>query len=267
MLKNISSLFKLVASERYLIWILAKREISSQFAGSLLGVVWSLLHPIMTIVIYCLVFSVGFKIQPDHNVPFIVWFSVGMSIWFFFSDIINGSVLSIIANSFLIKKTLFNPQILPIVPIVSGLITHFIFLVIILFLLIFHQMPFNFFYFQCLYYLYCLIVIAMGIGLLLSSLNVLFRDLSQIIRVFLQLFFWMTPIAWELKIMPESIRILFKLNPMHYIVQGYRDSLIYFIPFWNHPRETIYFWAVALVLLYGGSFVFNRLRPQFADLL
>jgi lipopolysaccharide transport system permease protein len=266
-MKKSSSLFKLLISEHYLIKTLIQRDIASQFAGSLLGVVWSLIHPVMTLIIYWLVFSIGFKVQLDNNIPYIVWFAVGMAIWFFFSDAVNGAVSSIIANSFLIKKTTCSPQILPIVKIISCFLAHLFFLAIISILIIFYRMPFNYFFFQCVYYFFCLIIFSIGIGLLSSSLNVFFRDLSHIIRIFLQLLFWLTPIVWDLKIMPDSIRFFFKLNPIHYIVQGYRDSLIYFIPFWYYPRETIYFWTVAFAVFFGGAFVFNRLRPQFADLL
>lgn len=266
-MKKNFSIFKLFFSERYLILALAKRDIATQFAGSLLGAAWSLLNPMITILIYWIVFSLGFKLRPDNNVPFIIWFSAGMCVWFFFADAVNGGVASIVSNSFLIKKTLCNPQILPVAKIVSGLFAHMIFLVIVIALIGLYHMPVSYIYLQFFYYLICLIVFAMGIGFLTSALNVFLRDLSHIVGILLQLFFWMTPIVWNLKMMPASIRIFFKLNPMYYIVQGYRDSLINFIPFWDHPGETIYFWVVALALFSGGTFVFNRLRPQFADLL
>jgi ABC-type polysaccharide/polyol phosphate export permease len=266
-MKKSSSFLDLLITEHYLIKILVQRDIASQFAGSSLGVVWSLIHPVRTLFIYWLVFSIGFKIQPENNIPYIVWFAVGMTIWFFFSDAVNGAASSIVTNSFLIKKTICSPQILPVVKIVSGLVVHLVFLGIISVLIAFYQLPFNIFFFQCAYYLFCLIVFSMGVGLLASSLNIFFRDLSHIIRIFLQLLFWVTPIVWDLKMMPGSIQFFFKLNPLYYIVQGYRDSLIYFIPFWHYPEESAYFWAIALSFFFGGAFVFNRLRPQFADLL
>jgi len=109
--------------------------------------------------------------------------------------------------------------------------------------------------------------LALGIAWMSSALNVFMRDMKQIIAMLVQIGFWATPIFWNIGIMPENIQYVLKLNPFQYIVQGYRESFIYFIPFWQHPYQTIYFWFFTLTLLVGGALVFKKLKPQFADVL
>jgi lipopolysaccharide transport system permease protein/teichoic acid transport system permease protein len=79
--------------------------------------------------------------------------------------------------------------------------------------------------------------------------------------------FWATPIFWDINMMPPNIQIILKLNPMFYVVQGYRDSFIYFCPFWSYPYLTLYFWTVTIILFVVGALIFQKLKPQFADVL
>jgi lipopolysaccharide transport system permease protein len=247
--------------------MLAKREIESQFAGSFLGFIWMFIHPIITIFIFWLIFSIGFRVKPASNVPYIVWFASGMSVWFFFSEAMNGAVGCIVANSFLITKTRFKPKILLPVKFASIMLSHFVFLVIFFFLIIVNRMPLSIFYLQFVYYLFCIIVLSIGLGFAVASLNVFIRDISHIVRILLQVCFWATPIVWQIEMMPDRIQGFFKLNPIYYVVQGYRDSFIFFTPFWRHPWETLYFWVVALVVFSAGIYIFNTLERQFPDVL
>ena len=102
-----------------------------------------------------------------------------------------------------------------------------------------------------------------------SAIVIFFRDLTQIINIFLQVGVWMTPIMWDVNILnahPWVIR-LFKLNPMYYVVTGYRDSMLGHVGIWNHLSWTVYFWVVTIMLFGLGSVIFKRLKPHFADVL
>jgi lipopolysaccharide transport system permease protein/teichoic acid transport system permease protein len=219
------------------------------------------------VLIFWVVFSVGFKVQPLNNVPFVVWLTAGMAAWYVFADIVTGSSNIVVSHSNLIKKVQFYSQILPIVKIFSCYITHAIFLIVLIALIVFQGMPFSWYYFQFLYYLLCLSVLSLGIGWAISALNVFIRDVGQIIAVIIQMGFWATPIFWDINIMPHDLQMIFRLNPMFYIVQGYRDSFIYFLPFWHDPFQTIYFWTVSGITFVVGALVFKRLKPHFADVL
>jgi len=266
-IKSFFYFIRLIFLQKDLIIAMARREVATQYVGSLLGFIWTFISPMVMIFVFWVVFSIGFRIKPANDVPFVVWLTAGMAAWFVFSEIINGCTGAIVANAHLIKKTLFHPQILPVIKIVSGLITHGVFLLLLVILIAFHRLPFSLYYFQFLYYVFCMCVLALGLGWALSALNVFIRDMGQIVAVALQMGFWGTPIFWDINMMPQRLQFIFKLNPMFYIVQGYRDSFIYFCPFWKHPCLTLYFWVVTLTLFGVGAIVFQRLKPQFADVL
>jgi ABC-type polysaccharide/polyol phosphate export permease len=253
--------------QRHLVLAMAKREITARYVGSLLGFSWTFIQPMVLIFVFWFVFSVGFKVKPTNDVPFVVWLTAGMASWFLFAQILTASVGTVVVHANLIKKTVFHSEILPIVSIASGIVTHLVFLVLLVFLLVFQQISFSLYALQFLYYLFCLCVLTLGIGWTISALNVFLRDISQVVGVIIQVGFWATPIFWDIQMMSPKVQIILKLNPMFYIVQGYRDSFIYQIGFWEHPCLTIYFWIVTLFILVVGALVFQRLKPQFADVL
>ncbi len=267
MLKRFYYFLRLIYLQRYLIGSMARREVVAQYVGSLLGFIWTFINPLVLILVLWVVFSVGFRTKPLNNVPFVVWLTAGMSPWFVFSEIVTGSAGVIVSHAHLIKKTLFYSQILPVIKIVSCLITHFVFQIVLLGLIIFNRLPFSFYYLQFFYYLFCLIILGLGIAWIVSSLNVFIRDVGQIAGVLIQIGFWATPIFWDINIMPVKWQLMFKLNPMFYVVQGYRESFIYFKPFWEHPYQTVYFWMVATTTFVLGALIFQKLKPQFADVL
>ena len=267
MIKSLFYFIRLIILQKNLILSMAKREVATRYIGSFLGFIWTFLHPIIMIFVFWVVFSIGFKVQPSKNVPFVVWLTAGIAAWLLFADIINGSAGVVNDNAHLIKKTLFQSQILPVIKVVSCLITHAVFLLVLLVLLIIHGMPFSFYYLQIFYYLLCVIILALGIGFIVSALNPFIRDVGQIVSVVLQIGFWATPIFWDIGMMPQNIQTLLKLNPVFYIIQGYRESIIYFFPFWKHPLQTLYFWMVATLIFSFGALIFKKLKPQFPDVL
>ena len=258
---------KFLFSHKYLIWSMAKREIAAQYVGSFLGFMWTFIRPIVTICIFWFVFSVGFKSKPMGDVPFVVWLAAGLAPWFCFSDIVTSSTGAVVGNAHLVKKTQFPPQILPVIKLISGLVTHSVFIVILVALLLIQEVPITIYSFQFIYYLFCFSMLALGISWLVSSLNVFIRDVGQMITLLLQVGFWGTPIFWDINMFSEPIQKWLKLNPFCYIVQGYRDSFISGIGFWEHGAYNLYFWAVTFAALLGGAFVFRKLRPQFSDVL
>lgn len=110
-------------------------------------------------------------------------------------------------------------------------------------------------------------ILSLGLGFAVAAFNVFIRDISQVVFIVLQIGFWTTPIFWDINIMPPQIQMILKLNPMFYIVQGYRESFVYASPFWKHPYQTLYFWVVTLIIFSVGALIFKKLKPQFADVL
>lgn len=219
------------------------------------------------ILVFWFIFSVGFRVKPSGDVPFVVWLAAGMAAWFVFAEIVSRSGTLVVSSANLVKKTLFPSEILPIVLVITALFSHVIFVLILIGLLFFQDMPFSLYYFQAFYYLLCLTVLAVGLAWSISAVNVFVRDVNHLVGVVMQVGFWGTPIFWDSTIMSEKIQLILKINPMFYVVQGYRDSFIHFVPFWHHPYQSLYFWTLTLLTLVVGSYVFLKLKPQFADVL
>lgn len=267
LLRGFGNFLLTLLHRRFLIVEMAKRDISTQHVGSMLGFFWTFINPMIMIFILWLVFSIGFKAAPKGNVPFVIWLTAGMAMWNTFSEIINGSTGVIIQNPHLVKKVVFPLSILPVVKLVASFVTHAIFLFMLLILIILYGMPFSLYWLQFLYYFVAMSVLALGVSWITSSINVFARDTGQIVGVVLQIGFWSTPIFWDLGIMPQKVQAILKLNPMFYIVQGYRESFIYFVPFWHHWQMTLYYWGVTAFVFILGATIFLRLRPHFADVL
>jgi ABC-type polysaccharide/polyol phosphate export permease len=267
MLLGFKEFVVILFQRRYLIGEMAKRNITQQYVGSFLGFFWTFINPLVMIFILWVVFSVGFRAAPKGNVPFVVWLTAGMAMWNTFAEIINGSTGVIIRNTHLVKKVVFPLSILPVVELVSSFVTHTVLLLMLLAMIVLYGMPFSFYWLQFLYYFAAMSALALGLSWITSSVNIFARDTSQIVGVILQFGFWATPIFWDVSIMPTPVQFALKLNPMYYIVQGYRDSFIYFVPFWHHWQMTLYYWGLTGFVFILGATIFLRLRPHFADVL
>lgn len=253
---------------RQMILELAKQDFRSKYLGSYLGILWAFIHPTIYVTILWVVFQVGFKSQPAGDVPFVLWMLCGIIPWFFFSECLSSATNSILENSFLLKKVNFSVGMLPIVKILSAMVLHAFFIFVIFIMFLIYGKPVTIHCLQVFYYLFCTIVLLLGLSWITSSVIIFFRDMGQIVGMVVQFLFWMTPIFWSAKILPPKYLNMVKLNPVYYIVEGYRESFIYHIWFWEgHYALTAYFWGVASLIFITGAVVFRRLRPHFADVL
>lgn len=266
-MQSIGNFIKDIFTNRILLLELSKRDLKARYLGSYLGIVWAFIVPTVNILIFWFVFQVGFRNKPVDNFPFILWLMTGMIPWNFFFDGILGATNSILDNSYLVKKVVFRVSILPIVRILSALIIHLFFIGFIFLMFAIYGYKPNLYNLQVLYYLFAEICLVLGLGWITSSLNIFFRDLGQIVGILLQFGFWLTPIFWSFKTLPAKYLFFFKLNPVYYIVEGYRESFIYHEWFWQHYNLTANFWITTLVVQVVGIMLFKRLKDHFADVL
>ena len=256
-----------IIHNRKLLWQMTRRDFRQRYLGSYLGILWAFIQPTVTVLIFWFVFQVGFKSQPVDNVPFILWLVCGMFPWFFISDSILSATNSVIESSYLVKKIVFRVEILPIVKIMSALVVHIFFVAVLFAMFAYYGYSLSIYNAQIIYYFFAMICLSLGISWLTSSLTVFLRDIGQFASMILQFGFWFTPIFWSLKIIPEEFHFLLKLNPMYYLVEGYRQSFIYHEWFWQHQHQTIYFWTLTAITAFIGAWCFKKLRPHFADVL
>jgi len=250
-----------------MIRLMAARTIKYRYAGTLIGIFWSFINPLMIILVYWFIFSVGFKIQPANNVPFVLVFFCGLLPWLTFNESLNSTTECIVQNPHLVKKIIFPTEILPFVNLVATWVSHGIMLLILLAVMFFQEFSFSLYNFQFLYYLLGLSVFSLGLGWIFAALNVYFRDVGQVLSVILNLWFWLTPIVWLPEMIPDKFRIFMILNPMYYVVEGYKNSFIFHVPFWHDLKTGLYFWSVSLLTLCVGGVIFRRLKREFAEVL
>jgi ABC-type polysaccharide/polyol phosphate export permease len=221
----------------------------------------------LLIATYWLVFSVGFRVKiGDGSVNYTVYFMTGIAAWFLISESVGTSVSAISGNAHLIKKMVFPIEALPVSPIISSAIVHCGLLVVVFALILFEQRHLPWTALQLPYYTLCALALSLGLAWLTSALQVFFRDVQKLVEVALGIWFWITPIVWSREMLGQWHWLL-DLNPAYYIVQGYRDSLIYGIPFWSHPLLGLAFWIVCIALFLSGAWVFDRLKSDFAEVL
>lgn len=260
-------IFSDIYYNRRLVFNLAKNDFRTKYAGSFFGMVWAFVQPIVTIVLYWFVFQVGLGSGDVNGKPFVLWLVAGLVPWMFFQDALMYGTNALMEYSFLVKKVVFNISILPVVKIMSACIVHGFFLLITVGL----YTAMGYFpgiqLIQVLYYSLCTAALAIGLSYACSAIVLFFRDLSQIINIVLQVGTWMTPIMWQIDRIPEQLRWIFKLNPMYYVVQGYRDALLNNTWFFDRLSDTAYFWFVVIGLYAIGVLIFQKLKPHFADVL
>lgn len=270
MLRIIGKLFGLVKdiySDKQLLMSFSINDFKRKFAGSFFGMAWGFIQPLLTMIVYWVVFQFGFKSGDIGEIPFVLWFMCGIIPWLFFSEAFSMASNSFIEYSYLVKKVVFNINILPLVKVLSSAIVHLFFIALLTIICMFLGYYPSVYMLQVIYYLFCTIVLLFAITLITSSIMVFFRDINQIIGVLLLIGMWGTPIAWSPNTFPEKVQFFFKLNPIYYLVDGYRDAFLNHIWFWQKYNQTIYFWILTLGILILGVFIYNRLYPFFADTL
>ncbi len=267
-LKEFFKFLSHIYESKRMLFVLIKNDFKKQYLGSYLGLVWAILQPLSFIAVIWFVFEVGFKVKPlTNDVPFFLWLICGMVPWFFFSNAISSGTNSIVSNSYLVKKVAFRVSMLPIVQIGSAFLVHLMLLGMLTCSFFLYGYKPSIYWLQLPYFVLCVLVLMLGISWLTSALRVFIKDVGHVISIILQLGFWFTPIFWSMEIVPGKYKYIIKLNPMFYIVDGYRDTFINHVWFWEQYKITPYFLATTTILFIIGAVVFKKLRPHFADVL
>lgn len=257
---------------RELIWKLARNDFKKRYAGSTMGRVWAFIQPIVTVGMYYCIFGIIFPARAQLaasgvKAPYVVWLTAGLIPWFYFSEAIGGGTSALIEYNYLVKKVVFKISILPIIKVIAATFIHAFFVLLLLVLyFVFHFSP-SIYLIQLIYYSFCMFFLALAISYSTCAIVVFFRDLSQIIGILLQVGMWATPIMWEIGVIPEKYRIIFKLNPVFYIINGYRSALFEKQWFFEDFYSTMFFWITAAIIFGVGALIFKRLKPHFADVL
>lgn len=263
----LTSFLRDLYKSRSLIWELARRDYQQQNQGSYLGVIWNYLQPILFVVVLYAVFTSGLKAGVESDTPFGLYLVTGMVCWLYFVGNLNAMANVIKSYSYLVKKVDFRLSILPIVKLISAFLPHLILTALAIGMAASQGWNPSWHLLQLIYYFICMALLLLGIGWLTSSTSIFIKDVGNVVSVISQFGFWLTPIFWRIETMPEKIQWLLKLNPVYYLVTGYRDAILSQQWFWQREEESLVFWAITLVLIVSGAYVFKRLKPHFAEVI
>lgn len=258
---------------RKLIWKLSKNDFKKRYAGSYLGFIWALVQPVVTVVMYWLVFDKVFNTKAQMlasgvEVPYVLYLTAGLVPWFYFSESITNGTSALLEYSYLVKKVVFNISILPIIKLVAATFIHLFFVAVLLIVAICYGYYPTVYTVQVFYYSFCLFVLVLAMSYCTCAIAVFFRDLIQIINIGLQVGMWATPVLWDINMLSnDKVITLFKLNPLVYIVNGYRNAIYGDEWFFEHFYSSTYFWIFTVTLFCISSLIFKRLKVHFADVL
>jgi lipopolysaccharide transport system permease protein len=248
---------------RELLYFLTWRDVKVRYKQTELGVAWAIIQPLFTMLVFTLFFG-RLAGVPSDNVPYPIFAFTGLLAWTFFSNAITTSGNSLVGSAHLITKVYFPRMIIPGAAVAAGLVDFAIAFVILVLLMIYYGVGFtwNMLMFPVMVLLTTLL--ALGVGMWLSALNVKYRDIRFALPFMVQLWMYLSPIIYPTSFLPAKLRSLLLLNPMTGIIEGYRSSL-FGRPFnWISLAISA---VITLLLLIYSSYAFRRMEKSFADIV
>ncbi|MEH7303842.1 ABC transporter permease [Neobacillus drentensis] len=276
-MKSMITIVKEQISSFYLILRLSAFELKSANTNNYLGRFWEILNPMIQLTIYWFVFGAGIRkgsgVPMDNGVvvPFFIWMVTGMIVWFFVNPAISASSKSIYSRIQLIAKMSFPMSAIPSFVIMANFYTHLLLVAVVTVFLQFTEFKLSIYYIQLPYFMIAMLLFLLALALVTSTLSTIVRDVQQVVQSVLKMLLYLTPLLWHtehLIINGIDFAFLLKLNPLYYIVEGYRAALLgtTWYPA-EYPQLTLYFWITVLVLFLIGSVLHLKFRNRFVDYL
>lgn len=271
-MKNIAIFFAFLGKlyeSRYMIRMMVLRDLKAFYVGSLFGFFWAVINPLAQLVIYGIVFGIFFRSTPDPvygTDSFFLFLLCGLIPWQFFAQTVSATTNVLVLNTNLIKKAVgFNSEILPVITVLSNLISHFIGVLLLMAIVVISTGRLSMASPVILLYLFLIVLFSIGIGWLLSSINVFIRDVQQVIGLLMMGWMFLTPIFYSSSIIPSRVLPFIKLNPLFHMVEGYRYAILTgrLLP----AMDIAYMAIVSLVTFAAGGIVFRKLKPWFVEVL
>jgi len=267
MIKSFIKLNRELWEQRKVIVAMGKAEFKNEYVGSVLGVLWGIVKPFTMIIVYTIIFT-----NEVEGIPYYIWIIPGLFLWMFLSDSLVGGTGAIRRNAHLVKKVVFPVSILPAVKIFSVLISHLIFMVIALIIIVANGYAVGFWTLQIFYYLFASILLSLALTRLFAAMSVMAVDIIHFITTMMQILLWASPVLWggneTGRPLLQTVLPFLKLNPYYYVIEGYRNS--FFRPearFYDDVGLMVGFWLFTFIVFLVGSYYYDKTRPYFADVL
>jgi lipopolysaccharide transport system permease protein len=249
---------------RELLYFLVWRDVKVRYKQTVLGIAWVVIQPVASTLIFTVIFG-NLAHMPSDNLPYAVFAMAGLVPWNYFSGAFARGGASLVGSANLISKVYFPRLIIPLASVLAGLVDFAIVLVLLIALLIFFGITPTLAIFTLPLFLLLAIATALGVGLWLSALNVQYRDVSYLVPFIAQFWFYATPVVYPTSLIPEQWRLIYGLNPMAGVVEGFRWALLGK----GEPPGPLLIVSVLIVsmLLVSGAYVFRRMEKTFADVV
>jgi ABC-2 type transport system permease protein len=243
---------------RELIWALALKELRVRYKRSILGFVWALLNPLLTMLVMTIVFGNLLRFSLPHYSIFLLSMLLP---WTFFAQSLAYSVESIVGNGELLKKVRVSKLVFPVAALISNVINFLLSIVPLLLLIVVMRFPVHWTWIYLPIPMIGLFLFTLGAAFFFATVNVFYRDVSHIIQVILQVWFYVSPIIYSVDFVPQRYRWLFRLNPLLYVLNGFRLSIYYgLLPSLSSMSLSLGLGVVALGI---GFSVFRRYEKSF----
>jgi lipopolysaccharide transport system permease protein len=249
---------------RELVYFLTWRDIKVRYKQTVLGAGWAILQPLINMVVLSVIFG-NFAKMPTEGVPRPIFTFAALLPWGLFSKALNDAGRSMLSNRSMITKIYFPRLIIPLSSVLGGVVDFLIQMGILVLMMIYYGFAPTLNVWALPFFLLLALATALGFGLWLSALNVLYRDVNYILPFLTQLWVLVTPVAYSSEVVPEQWRLLYALNPMVGVVEGFRWALL--------GTETgpgihmVLSVVISLVLLVTGMYYFRRMERTFADMV
>lgn len=249
---------------RELLFFLTWRDITVRYKQTALGAAWAIIQPVFMMLVFTLAFGRLAKV-PSDGVPYPVFAYAGLLPWQLFAHSLTEASNSLVNNERLITKVYFPRLVVPIAAVLGGLVDFFVSFVVLLVLMAYYKIMPGMAFFMLPLFLLFAVATALSVSLWLSALNVRFRDVRYTITFLTQFWLFATPVAYSSRLVPERFRVLYALNPMAGVVEGFRWALLGKVA----PSLPVIAAsaAVVAVLLAGGLVYFRRMEQMFADVV
>jgi lipopolysaccharide transport system permease protein len=243
---------------------LTRREVMGRYTQSLFGIGWAIAQPLATMAVFTLVFS-RLGSMPSGGVPYPIFAYAALVPWFFFSNSVNSGTLSLITYRNIVTKTYFPREIVPLAQVCSRMVDLSASAGLYAILMFYYGIVPGKWGLMLPFFFVLLVSFTVGFTLLTSSINVFYRDVNPVVQIGLQLWLYLTPVAYPLSAVPEKYRLFFMLNPLSAVVEGLRSVLV----FDRAPDWTLVGVSTAMIgaLLVGSLILFKKIDKYFADVI
>ena len=249
---------------RELLWILAWRDVSVRYKQSIVGIGWAIIQPVMTMIIFTIIFGKFAKL-PSDGIPYPVFAFCALLPWNYFARSLGDSSDSLVGSSQLITKVYFPRLILPISKVFAGLIDLFIAFIILLGMMVWYRIVPTAGILLLPVFIFVAMLAALGVGFWFTALNVLYRDVKFVVPFLIQFWMYASPVAYSTSLVPDKWKWIYGLNPMVGVIEGFRWALLGktapLISMFIIPNFIVF------VMLITGLYFFKRMEKTFADII